>query len=100
MPDGNAAKTDNKTGTAVHYRHPIYTVNDTTVTVHLGNNGLRTEKAPTRELTVRVNENITNTDLNQEFTYTLGLYNASSSDKGTVESSGRKIFHHDRFQQW
>lgn len=55
MSDGNAAKTSNETGTAVHYRHPVYVVDATTVTVHLGNNGLRTEPTPTGTLTVKVN---------------------------------------------
>ena len=55
MSDGSADKTGNGTGTAVHYRHPVYNVDDTTVTVHLGNNGLRTEKTPTGTLTVKVN---------------------------------------------
>lgn len=85
VSDGSADKTGNVTGTAVHYRHPVYNVDDTTVTVHLGNNGLRTEKAPTGTLTVKVNENITNADPDQEFTYTLGLYNASSMIEGLVD---------------
>ena len=55
LSHGNAAKTGNTTGTAVHYRHPVYNVDDTKVTVHLGNNGLRTEKTPTGTLTVKVN---------------------------------------------
>lgn len=86
VSDGNAAKAadGNKTGTAVHYRHPVYNVDDTTVTVHLGNNGLRTEKTPTGTLTVKVN---TTTGSNvpspePEFTYTLELYNVSP--EGTV----------------
>ncbi len=49
MSDGTAAKTDNVTSTAAHYRHPVYTVDDTTVTVYLGNNGLRTESDPHRD---------------------------------------------------
>ena len=85
VSDGSADKTGNVTGTAVHYRHPVYNVDDTTVTVHLGNNGLRTEKTPTGTLTVKVNENITNADPDQEFTYTLGLYNASSMIEGLVD---------------
>ena len=85
VSDGSADKTGNGTGTAVHYRHPVYNVDDTTVTVHLGNNGLRTEKTPTGTLTVKVNENITNADPDQEFTYTLGLYNASSMIEGLVD---------------
>lgn len=85
VSDGTAAKTDNVTSTAAHYRHPVYTVDDTTVTVYLGNNGLRTEATPTGTLTVKVTEDITNADPDQEFTYTLGLYNASSSDVGTVD---------------
>lgn len=85
VSDGSADKTGNVTGTAVHYRHPVYNVDDTTVTVHLGNNGLRTEKTPTGTLTVKVNENITNADPDQEFTYTLGLYNASSNNQGAVD---------------
>lgn len=84
VSDGNAAKTGNTTGTAVHYRHPVYNVDDTTVTVRLGNNGLRTEKTPTGTLTVKVN---TTTGSNvpspePEFTYTLELYNVSP--EGTV----------------
>lgn len=35
VSDGSADKTGNGTGTAVHYRHPVYNVDDTTVTVHL-----------------------------------------------------------------
>ena len=85
VSDGSADKTGNVTGTAVHYRHPVYNVDDTTVTVHLGNNGLRTEKTPTGTLTVKVNENITNADPDQEFTYTLGLYNASSMIEDLVD---------------
>lgn len=84
VSDGSADKTGNGTGTAVHYRHPVYNVDDTTVTVHLGNNGLRTEKTPTGTLTVKVN---TTTGSNvpspePEFTYTLELYNVSP--EGTV----------------
>ena len=84
VSDGSADKTVNGTGTAVHYRHPVYNVDDTTVTVRLGNNGLRTEKTPTGTLTVKVN---TTTGSNvpspePEFTYTLELYNVSP--EGTV----------------
>lgn len=84
VSDGSADKTGNGTGTAVHYRHPVYNVDDTTVTVHLGNNGLRTEKTPTGTLTVKVN---TTTGSNvpspePEFTYKLELYNVSP--EGTV----------------
>ena len=84
VSDGSADKTGNVTGTAVHYRHPVYNVDDTTVTVHLGNNGLRTEKTPTGTLTVKVN---TTTGSNvpspePEFTYKLELYNVSP--EGTV----------------
>lgn len=84
VSDGSAAKTVNGTGTAVHYRHPVYNVDDTKVTVHLGNNGLRTEKTPTGTLTVKVN---TTTGSNvpspePEFTYKLELYNVSP--EGTV----------------
>lgn len=84
VSDGNAAKTGNTTRTAVHYRHPVYNVDDTKVTVHLGNNGLRTEKTPTGTLTVKVN---TTTGSNvpspePEFTYKLELYNVSP--EGTV----------------
>lgn len=84
VSDGSAAKTVNGTGTAVHYRHPVYNVDDTKVTVHLGNNGLRTEKTPTGTLTVKVN---TTTGSNvpspePEFTYKLKLYNVSP--EGTV----------------
>lgn len=85
VSDGSADKTVNGTGTAVHYRHPVYNVDDTTVTVRLGNNGLRTEKTPTGTLTVKVN---TTTGSNvpspePEFTYTLELYNVSP--EGTVK---------------
>ncbi|WP_329737498.1 S-layer homology domain-containing protein [Clostridium phoceensis] len=84
VSDGSADKTSNVTGTAVHYRHPVYNVDDTTVTVRLGNNGLRTEKTPTGTLTVKVN---TTTGSNvpspePEFTYKLELYNVSP--EGTV----------------
>ena len=84
VSDGSADKTGNGTGTAVHYRHPVYNVDDTKVTVHLGNNGLRTEKTPTGTLTVKVN---TTTGSNvpspePEFTYKLELYNVSP--EGTV----------------
>ena len=84
VSDGSADKTVNGTGTAVHYRHPVYNVDDTTVTVRLGNNGLRTEKTPTGALTVKVN---TTTGSNvpspePEFTYKLELYNVSP--EGTV----------------
>lgn len=84
VSDGSAAKTVNGTGTAVHYRHPVYNVDDTKVTVRLGNNGLRTEKTPTGTLTVKVN---TTTGSNvpspePEFTYKLELYNVSP--EGTV----------------
>ena len=84
VSDGSADKTGNGTGTAVHYRHPVYNVDDTTVTVHLGNNGLRTEATPTGTLTVKVN---TTTGSNvpspePEFTYKLELYNVSP--EGTV----------------
>ena len=84
VSDGSADKTGNGTGTAVHYRHPVYNVDDTTVTVHLGNNGLRTEKTTTGTLTVKVN---TTTGSNvpspePEFTYKLELYNVSP--EGTV----------------
>ena len=85
VSDGSAAKTVNGTGTAVHYRHPVYNVDDTKVTVHLGNNGLRTEKTPTGTLTVKVNGDIADADPDQEFTYTLGLYNASSNNQGAVD---------------
>lgn len=84
VSDGSADKTSNVTGTAVHYRHPVYNVDDTTVTVHLGNNGLRTEKTLTGTLTVKVNEttgsNVPSPE--PEFTYTLELYNVSP--EGTV----------------
>ena len=82
--DGNAAKTGNTTGTAVHYRHPVYNVDDTKVTVHLGNNGLRTEKTPTGTLTVKVNTTTGSSAPSSEptFTYTLELYNVSP--EGTV----------------
>ena len=84
VSDGSADKTVNGTGTAIHYRHPVYNVDDTKVTVHLGNNGLRTEKTPTGTLTVKVN---TTTGSNvpspePEFTYKLELYNVSP--EGTV----------------
>lgn len=84
VSDGSADKTVNGTGTAVHYRHPVYNVDDTKVTVRLGNNGLRTEMTPTGTLTVTVN---TTTGSNvpspePEFTYTLELYNVSP--EGTV----------------
>lgn len=85
VSDGSADKTGNETGTAVHYRHPVYNVDDTTVTVRLGNNGLRTEKTPTGTLTVKVNGDIADADPDQEFTYTLGLYNASSNNQGAVD---------------
>lgn len=85
VSDGSADKTGNVTGTAVHYRHPVYNVDDTTVTVRLGNNGLCTEKTPTGTLTVKVNGDIADADPNQEFTYTLGLYNASSNNQGAVD---------------
>lgn len=85
VSDGSADKTSNVTGTAVHYRHPVYNVDDTTVTVRLGNNGLRTEKTPTGTLTVKVNGDIADADPDQEFTYTLGLYNASSNNQGAVD---------------
>ncbi len=85
VSDGSADKTVNVTGTAVHYRHPVYNVDDTTVTVRLGNNGLRTEKTPTGTLTVKVNGDIADADPDQEFTYTLGLYNASSNNQGAVD---------------
>lgn len=79
VSDGNAAKTGNTTGTAVHYRHPVYNVDDTKVTVHLGNNGLRTEKTPTGTLTVKVNTTTGSSAPSSEptFTYTLELYNVS-----------------------
>lgn len=84
VSDGNAAKTGNTTGTAVHYRHPVYNVDDTKVTVHLGNNGLRTEKTPTGTLTVKVNTTTGSSAPSSEptFTYTLELYNVSP--EGTV----------------
>ena len=47
--------------------------------------GLRTEATPTGTLTVKVTEDITNADPDQEFTYTLGLYNASSNNQGAVD---------------
>ena len=84
VSDGSAAKTVNGTGTAVHYRHPVYNVDDTKVTVHLGNNGLRTEKTPTGTLTVKVNTTTGSSAPSSEptFTYTLELYNVSP--EGTV----------------
>ena len=84
VSDGNAAKTSNETGTAVHYRHPVYDVDATTVTVHLGNNGLRTEPTPTGTLTVKVNTTTGSNVPSPEptFTYTLELYNVSP--EGTV----------------
>ena len=84
VSDGSADKTGNGTGTAVHYRHPVYNVDDTTVTVHLGNNGLRTEKTPTGTLTVKVNTTTGSSAPSSEptFTYTLELYNVSP--EGTV----------------
>lgn len=84
VSDGSADKTGNGTGTAVHYRHPVYNVDDTTVTVHLGNNGLRTEKTPTGTLTVKVNETTGSSVPSPEptFTYKLELYNVSP--EGTV----------------
>ena len=84
VSDGSADKTGNGTGTAVHYRHPVYNVDDTTVTVHLGNNGLRTEKAPTGTLTVKVNKTTGSSVPSPEptFTYKLELYNVSP--EGTV----------------
>lgn len=79
VSDGSADKTGNGTGTAVHYRHPVYNVDDTTVTVHLGNNGLRTEKTPTGTLTVKVNKTTGSSVPSPEptFTYKLELYNVS-----------------------
>ena len=84
VSDGSADKTVNGTGTAVHYRHPVYNVDDTTVTVRLGNNGLRTEKTPTGALTVKVNTTTGSSAPSSEptFTYTLELYNVSP--EGTV----------------
>ena len=84
VSDGSADKTVNGTGTAVHYRHPVYNVDDTKVTVHLGNNGLRTEKTPTGTLTVKVNTTTGSSAPSSEptFTYTLELYNVSP--EGTV----------------
>lgn len=84
VSDGSADKTGNGTGTAVHYRHPVYNVDDTTVTVHLGNNGLRTEKTPTGTLTVKVNKTTGSSVPSPEptFTYKLELYNVSP--EGTV----------------
>lgn len=84
VSDGSADKTGNGTGTAVHYRHPVYNVDDTKVTVHLGNNGLRTEKTPTGTLTVKVNETTGSSVPSPEptFTYKLELYNVSP--EGTV----------------
>lgn len=84
VSDGSAAKTGNGTGTAVHYRHPVYNVDDTKVTVHLGNNGLHPEKTPTGTLTVTVNTTTGSSAPSSEptFTYTLELYNVSP--EGTV----------------
>ena len=84
VSDGSADKTGNGTGTAVHYRHPVYNVDDTTVTVHLGNNGLRTEKTTTGTLTVKVNKTTGSSVPSPEptFTYKLELYNVSP--EGTV----------------
>lgn len=87
VSDGSADKTGNETGTADHYRHPVYNVDDTEVTVHLGNNGLRTEKTPTGTLTVKVNETTGSSLPSPEptFTYTLELYNVSP--EGTVNGT-------------
>lgn len=59
-------------------------MDDTKVTVHLGNNGLRTEKTPTGTLTVKVNTTTGSSAPSSEptFTYTLELYNVSP--EGTV----------------
>lgn len=82
VSDGSADKTGNVTGTAVHYRHPVYNVDDTKVTVHLGNNGLRTEKTPTGTLTIGLGETTGDGhNDNQEFIYTLDLGNLSNNQR-------------------
>ena len=96
VSDGSADKTGNVTGTAVHYRHPVYNVDDTTVTVHLGNNGLRTEKTPTGTLTIGLGETTGDGhNDNQEFIYTLDLGNLSNNQRlqgiYTVNLPGGKI---------
>lgn len=82
VSDGSADKTVNGTGTAVHYRHPVYNVDDTKVTVRLGNNGLRTEKTPTGTLTIGLGETTGDGhNDNQEFIYTLDLGNLSNNQR-------------------
>lgn len=92
VSDGVVDKENNPTNTAATSRYPVYTTEDNTVTVHLGNNGLLTEDTPTGSLTVTVGkttvangQDLPNDAANAEFIYTLELFNSSdfSSLNGT-----------------
>ena len=72
---------DNSTGTATQVRHPEYSLTEgAKVTIYLGNNGKLTEATPMGDLTVEVGQTTgQGADPDQEFTYTLELYNSQEN---------------------